>query len=178
MGNVCLSVCLYSWKQNSRNVEVIFVHLLEWNSDFIQIPFGSSLVSNIFFFLWGKTAFESWPPWYLPCPVNLMWPRCSVCHYHLFHWGWQSWGRVSWCDFNLQHSPVHVVHHTCACPKQGDRLHFGDMKCVMDVSSCVAGRGPWCPGELWQFHQQETCIIFIHEPLLRKNECRWQKCHD
>jgi len=30
---------------------VIFVHLLEWNSVFIQIPFGSSLISNIFLFI-------------------------------------------------------------------------------------------------------------------------------
>lgn len=133
MGNVFLSVCLHSWKQNSRKVEVIFVHLLEWNSVSIQIPFGgSSLISNIFIFM-RLSCLLKLTPWNLPCPVNLVWPRCSICHYHLFHWGWQSWGRVSLCDFNLQHSPVHIVHHTCACPKQGDRLHFGDMRCIMAV---------------------------------------------
>lgn len=47
MGNV-LSICLYSWKPNKRKAAVIFVRLLERNSGFIQIPFGSSLISNIF----------------------------------------------------------------------------------------------------------------------------------
>lgn len=53
MGNV-FSVRLGSWKQNSRKVEVIFVRLLEWNSVFIQIPFGSSVISNIFSFYEAK----------------------------------------------------------------------------------------------------------------------------
>lgn len=59
MGNVVLSVCLGSWKQNSRKVEVIFVHLLEWNYGFIQIPFGSSVISIIFSSYEAKLPFKS-----------------------------------------------------------------------------------------------------------------------
>lgn len=57
MGNV-LSICLYSWKLNMRKVAVIFVHLLEWNSVFIQIPFGSSLIPNSFSFYKAKVPLK------------------------------------------------------------------------------------------------------------------------
>lgn len=54
----CL-VCLLSWKENSTKAAVSFVHLLEWNSVFIQIPFGSSLISSIFSFYKTKVPFEA-----------------------------------------------------------------------------------------------------------------------
>ena len=57
MGSV-LSICLYSWKLNRRKAAVIFVHLLEWNTVFIQIPFGSSLISNIFSFYKAKVPLK------------------------------------------------------------------------------------------------------------------------
>lgn len=58
MGNVS-SLCLHSWKQNSRKAAVIFVHLLEWNSGFIRIIFGSSFISNVFSIYKSEVPFKA-----------------------------------------------------------------------------------------------------------------------
>lgn len=108
----------------------------------------------------------------------------------LFHWGWQSWGKFSLCDLNMQHNPVHVVHHTYACQKHGDRLHFVHMRlhasCVMNACPAAwqaKGHGVLvkeAKGAGWHDNSTSTKLaLFSHMSLSwERRECRRQKCHD
>lgn len=181
---------LYSWILNRRKAALVFVHLLEQISIFIQIPFESSLIPSILYFYKAKVPLKVVHHGIFSV-MNLMWPRCSVCHWHLIPLGMTELGRVLivWFKHAAQSSP-HCSLHICM-PEIRWQSAFWSHEAPYQlwdghVSNCVAGKEPWCSGERgkrsrlpWRVHQQKTCSIFI---LIlsweRSSEHRWQKYHD
>lgn len=142
---------LYSWILNRRKAALIFVHLLEQISIFIQIPFESSLIPSILYFYKAKVPLKVVHHGIFSV-MNLMWPRCSVCHWHLIPLGMTELGQVLivWFKHAAQSSP-HCSLHICM-PEIWWQSAFWSHEAPYQlwdghVSNCVAGKEPWCSGE-------------------------------